>query len=727
MRGRQGRVALVAVLGVVGGLVLPAAGAQAVETGSGHALSDRLELIAGLPLASRASDGDGADAADVETQLDAHADDLGVAVDGPGSLQVIDGRIAVTVRYSAGPGDTDIERLSALAEVQASSSLFGLASALVAPSDLRAVADLPGVVGVDESPEAAVGSTEAPLAARPAESTAAAAAAATAAAAADCRIVPANLRAPLNVDLAASLHGVDGTGVVVGVISDSFATSTTAVTTPEEDVRNGVLPGPGNPCGYEQPVRVLADSKTPRSDEGRAMVQLVHQIAPGATVLFATDGTDEMTFAQAMNDLAAAGATVIVDDVMQFGDPVFQNGPLGWTVDRLAAQGVTYLSSAGNYTITGAAGTPSAGYSIGSWEGDYRPTPCPAEVAAVFPGEGISSGDCLDFDPGDGSDAYDRLQFSAPDSPERYATFIMNWSEPYQSARGAFRFGVVTPDGKADLVPAGTPGIPVVYVTDVVQKGELRFFVIRDTSAGSTAEVTPRVRLLYDARTQLQDAQWFLSQGGDVVGATLGGHAAAAGALAVAAAPASAPSAVEPFSSTGPTTVYSDYDPTRIPTSVPLPVPELRPKPDVTSVDAGYTDFFDDQVAEGRYVFSGTSAAAPAAAGVVALGRQAAPGADAAALRSALLETARPLDGTLPGFRATDLSGAGLIDADAFLDTLLADTPSPSPTAAVNPVATAELAATGSPAVVPTIVATGLALAALALGTIGLRRRRSAK
>ncbi|AXH35141.1 hypothetical protein DVJ78_06745 [Humibacter sp. BT305] len=112
---------------------------------------------------------------------------------------------------------------------------------------------------------------------------------------------------------------------------------------------------------------------------------------------------------------------------------------------------------------------------------------------------------------------------------------------------------------------------------------------------------------------------------------------------------------------------------------------------------------------------------------MIALGRQAAPGADAAALRSALLETARPLAGTLPGFRATDLSGAGLIDAAAFLDTLLADTPSPSPTPTVNPVATAELAATGSTATLPALVSTGLALAAIALGTIGLRRRRSAK
>lgn len=718
---QRGPVALVAALCVVGGLMLPAAGAQAIEPGAGTVLSDRLELIAELPIAAdTGTDGGGAGAADpsaVEAQLDAHADDLSVAVDGPGSLQVIDGRIAVTVRYSAGPDDTDIARLSALAEVQVSSPLFGLASALVAPSDLRAVADLPGVVAVDESPESAVGTTSAELAAQPAE----------AVAAGDCRSVPANLRAPLNVDLTASLHGLDGSGVVVGVISDSFATRTTAATTPEDDVRNGVLPGPGNPCGYEQPVRVITDSKTPRSDEGRAMVQLVHQIAPGATLLFATDGTDEATFAKAMNDLAAAGATVIVDDVMQFDDPVFQNGPLGWTVDRLAEQGVTYLSSAGNYTVTGAAGTPSAGYSIGSWEGDYRPTACPAEVTAILPGQGITSGDCLDFDPGGGTDAYDRLQFSAPDAPDRYTTFIMNWSEPYGSAQGSFRFGVVAADGKADMIPAGAPRIPIAYVTDAIQQGELKFFVVRDTSGGAAAEVTPRVRLLFDAPTQLQDAQWFRSQGGDVVGATLGGHASAAGALAVAAAPASAPTAVESFSSTGPTTVYFDFDPTRTPKSVPLPVAEVRPKPDVTSVDAGFTDFFGAAAGDGRYVFSGTSAAAPAAAGVIALGKQAAPGADVARLRADLMATARPLDGTLPGFRSADLSGAGLIDAAAFVDALVAAPPGPSPAPTAHPVATEQLAATGSPSAAWTLMVSGLAVAVVAVGALGMRRRRSAK
>lgn len=711
---RRGPVALLAVLGMVGGLALSATAAQAADPGAAHVLSDRLELIAGLPLARTPADGDRTDPSGVEAQLDAHADDLSVAVDGPGSLQVIDGRIAVTVRYAVGPDDTDVERLSALAEVQASSPLFGLASALVAPSDLRAVAELRGVVAVDESPEAAVGSTAAELAAQPA-----------AAAGEDCRSVPANLRAPLNADLAASLHGVGGSGVVVGVISNSFAMSASAATTPADDVRAGVLPGPGNPCGYEQPVRVLYDSKTPATDEGRAMVQLVHQIAPGASLLFATSGTDEMTFAQAMKDLAAAGATVIVDDVMQFDDPVFQNGPLGWTVDRLAEQGVTYLSSAGNYTMIGAAGTPSAGYPIGSWEGDYRPTACPGEVEALFPGQGITSGDCLDFDPGEGRDAYDRLQFSAPDAADRYATFIMNWTEPYGSAQGSFRFGVVTADGTADVIPAATHGIPIAYATDAVQQGELRFFVVRDTSAGAPAEVTPRIRLLFDAPTQLQDAQWFRSQGGDVVGATLAGHASAAGALAVAAAPATAPTAVESFSSAGPTTVYFDFDPTRTPKSVPLPVAEVRPKPDVTSVDRGFTDFFDEEVGEGRYVFTGTSAAAPAAAGVIALGKQAAPGADVTQLRSALLATARPLDGTLPGFRPSDLSGAGLLDASAFVDALVAGSPSPTPTA--HPVATAELAATGSSALVPALVATGLALGALALGGAGIRRRRSAK
>ena len=47
---------------------------------------------------------------------------------------------------------------------------------------------------------------------------------------------------------------------------------------------SGDLPGPGSPCGSTAPVNVLDDSESDGSDEGRAMAQIVHDLAPGASI-----------------------------------------------------------------------------------------------------------------------------------------------------------------------------------------------------------------------------------------------------------------------------------------------------------------------------------------------------------------------------------------------------------------------------------------------------------
>src|SRR5690606_10223234 len=92
-----------------------------------------------------------------------------------------------------------------------------------------------------------------------------------------CRSLPVEADAPLGTDLARELFGVDGSGVTIGIISDSFAKHETP-TSWEDDVASGALPGPGNPCGYTTPVTVLHDENDGGGDEGRAMAQLIHGI-----------------------------------------------------------------------------------------------------------------------------------------------------------------------------------------------------------------------------------------------------------------------------------------------------------------------------------------------------------------------------------------------------------------------------------------------------------------
>ena len=146
-------------------------------------------------------------------------------------------------------------------------------------------------------------------------------------------------------------RGVDGRGITVGALSDSFDTATEAVgggpltVHAADDIRTGDLPPEGVTVIQDDPTGVGAD-------EGRAMLQIVHDIAPKAKECFATAETGDLGFA---NNIRALGdpngpckANVEVDDVGYFDEPFFSRGPISDAVDDVAAHGVHYFSSAGN-------------------------------------------------------------------------------------------------------------------------------------------------------------------------------------------------------------------------------------------------------------------------------------------------------------------------------------------------------------------------------------------
>ncbi|MGI8889413.1 MAG: S8 family serine peptidase [Chthoniobacterales bacterium] len=149
--------------------------------------------------------------------------------------------------------------------------------------------------------------------------------------------------------------GITGKGITVGVMSDSFNTSGGAITA-DDDVRSGDLPGPGN-RNNRTPVNVLEDFAA-GTDEGRAMCQIVHDMAPSANIAFATANTGEIGFADNIRLLAqpksqgGGGAQVIVDDVSYFAEGMFQDTTIARAVDDVAAEGVAYFSSAGNRPAT---------------------------------------------------------------------------------------------------------------------------------------------------------------------------------------------------------------------------------------------------------------------------------------------------------------------------------------------------------------------------------------
>jgi hypothetical protein len=155
----------------------------------------------------------------------------------------------------------------------------------------------------------------------------------------------------LRADFARSIHSVDGSGTNIAVISDSYDQSN--VTWPKsatDDIASGDLPPAHHPIlATEYPL--CGTSYAFCTDEGRAMLQIVHDLAPGASLQFNTGLPHPVAYANAIQylaDPAGGNADVIVDDLSYLNEPMFQDGIIAQAVDNAVASGVAYYSAAGN-------------------------------------------------------------------------------------------------------------------------------------------------------------------------------------------------------------------------------------------------------------------------------------------------------------------------------------------------------------------------------------------
>jgi hypothetical protein len=80
-----------------------------------------------------------------------------------------------------------------------------------------------------------------------------------------------------------NITDLTGRDVNVAVISESYNLSGNPISA-ATDISTGDLPGPGNPLGNIESVTIYRDNRNPflapRTDEGRAMLQIVHDVAP---------------------------------------------------------------------------------------------------------------------------------------------------------------------------------------------------------------------------------------------------------------------------------------------------------------------------------------------------------------------------------------------------------------------------------------------------------------
>ena len=148
---------------------------------------------------------------------------------------------------------------------------------------------------------------------------------------------------------ARQVYGVSGSGVKIGVISDSVRHMA--------DVQaSGDLPSS---------VDVLDDGiGVSDQGEGTAMLEIVHDLAPNAGLAFCACGSSQAQMADNIARLANAGCRVVVDDIGFFAEPTFSAGPIEVAATEFVRNGGVYATSAGN-SYNAAAGKN------GVWEGSF--------------------------------------------------------------------------------------------------------------------------------------------------------------------------------------------------------------------------------------------------------------------------------------------------------------------------------------------------------------------
>lgn len=443
-----------------------------------------------------------------------------------------------------------------------------------------------------------------------------------------------------NADTAREQIGVTGVGVKLCALSDgvdSLATSQAA----------GELPA----------VDVLA-AQAGSGDEGTAMLEILHDIAPNAELGFATAFTSDASFADNIRALRFQGeCDVIVDDVIYFKEAPFQDWIIAQAVNDVIADGALYFSSAGNEgnTVDGTAA---------HWEGDY-----------VNSGQliGKYAGYAHDFDPSANTQVLQPI--SAASSAG--VPVLLNWSDPLGASSNDYDLYLL--DAAGNVVDASQNyqlGAEDPYErvdTPFFGGSGLRLAIVKFTGADRYLSLSALRGRFADSADGLKAF--------NTPGVTFG-HSAARGAFSVAAAPADAafPRSLEPgdppnprgpfpgaydentalerFSSDGPRRVFYEADGTPItPGDVSSTGGELRQKPDITAADGVATSV------DGFELFYGTSAAAPHAAAIAGLVLSGNPGIDPAEVREALTSTA--IDIVAPGVDGR--SGHGVILADRVL------------------------------------------------------------
>lgn len=482
--------------------------------------------------------------------------------------------------------------------------------------------------------------------------------------------------------------GFQGNGQTIGLISDSFD----CLGGYERDIET--LDLPNDVQTLDESNNCVADG----TDEGRAMAQIIHDVAPLAKMKFhAAFNAGISGLAAAVTNLGDAGCSVITDDVGFTTQAFFQDDEVAQAVDANAARGIPHFGSAGNSARD-------------SWS---------TNGGFVDSGTTFMGGRVHDFS-GNG-DVFQSLDVVGS---SRLYRLTLQWDEPFASIPNS----------------AGSASDLDIYVSinGVIRAAGQDRNIGQDALEFITFNSgfnTIFIRIVLVSGPEPTNMKWILDGPireieFDTQSPTCVAHHNAENGAGVGAADyletpefnGGQPATQESFSSAGGVPILFDTLGNR------FPAPIVRNQPRFVGPDNGITTFFGDS----NNRFSGTSAAAPHVAALAALMLEKNSGLSPAVVYSTLESTAGDMDdtaiegpdvgfdfGTGFGF----VNGLAAVEATPLMTTIapstVAPTPVPTtvapitpiPTAAITPGPTTTIPTTPFPSIPPTSTATSATVA----------------
>jgi len=441
----------------------------------------------------------------------------------------------------------------------------------------------------------------------------------------------------LKADIVQEVYRVTGAGSKVGIISDTYGSDAAGVA---GGVSSGDLPAD---------VQNLSDFEG-GTDEGRAIAEVVHDVAPGAQLAFFSGYPGQANFAYGILALANSGCNIIMDDLIYLNEPMFQDGIIAQAINYVVKNNVSYFSAAGNQGRQ-------------SYQATFKNSGKPVVV------NGVNYGIAHDFGNGDISQTIHIPAGGIIQMP-------FQWDDPFYSVSGGegartdldllvFYNGILLTNLSSRN---GNEGGDPAELVEFNSNSAVDIEIVIAKYSGPDPKLIKWINfgnaypLEHDTRS-----------------ATIFGHANAEGAIAVGAAawfhtPAFNKNLNSPvinsYSSLGGTPVvispYGNYINSRAET--------IRSKPTIVGPDGGNTTFFGSDIPEDTDHFPnffGTSAATPHIAGVAALMQELSQTSlSPAALQDILIKTAQDMDDpATKGFDTgyDDHTGWGFVQADKAL------------------------------------------------------------